>query len=143
MLFSWGGTMWIWKYLNIFRLDNFKSPNYIICTHFYIKTCNYEGFFDMGEGGGSVTAFLQMNAEGQLVLNYGISKVLNLFVEFLRNWVCSFKKICITKKGVTVFNGQYLTCMFIWTNPIADNLFAHNLLSITLMVYTQCKFRDG
>lgn len=39
-----GGTMWIWKYLNIFRLDNFKSPNYIICTHFHIKICNYEGF---------------------------------------------------------------------------------------------------
>lgn len=37
-------TMWIWKYLNILRLDNFKSSNYIICTHFHIQTCNYEGF---------------------------------------------------------------------------------------------------
>lgn len=42
----------------------------------------------MGEGGGSVTAFLRLNAEGQLVLNYG--KVLNLFVEFL----CLGKMTC-------------------------------------------------
>lgn len=44
----------------------------------------------MGEGGGRVTAFVRTNAEGQSVLNYGIGKVLSLFVEFL----CLGKMTC-------------------------------------------------
>lgn len=44
----------------------------------------------MREGGGSVTAFVRTNAEGQSVLNYGIGKVLSLFVEFL----CLGKMTC-------------------------------------------------
>lgn len=45
----------------------------------------------MGEGGGSVTtAFVRTNVEGQSVLNYGIGKVLSLFVELL----CLGKMTC-------------------------------------------------
>lgn len=53
-------------------------------------------------GGGSVTALLQTNADGQLALNCGIGKVLHSIVDFLCHGKMTNAKIKPTKSKVRV-----------------------------------------